>query len=309
MTTSLALNSSMPLTPAINTSTVNKGERLTFTLFVSIVLHLVIILGVGFSVMKNKTTPPMLEITLAQHATFEEPEHADYLAQHNQKASGTLDKQKELTTDQMVDFADTEINRIQPTPRIQTTTTKTDHDKQLVSTSTPQKLFSSIKPDELHPKESIVIKGEEQTVIDVSAKISSLQAKLDRQRQQYAKKPRIKTLTSVAAKSSVDAEYLFNWQEKVEMIGNLNYPEEARRKQLYGNLRLLVTILPNGAVLKIDLLKSSGSVVLDQSAMRIVRMAAPYQPFPDELRKDIDRLEIIRTWRFEKGDIFSSENE
>ena len=70
-----------------------------------------------------------------------------------------------------------------------------------------------------------------------------------------------------------------------------------------------LTILPNGSVMKIDLLKSSGSVVLDQSAMRIVRMAAPYQPFPDELRKQIDRLEIIRTWRFEKGDIFSSDRE
>jgi len=119
----------------------------------------------------------------------------------------------------------------------------------------------------------------------------------------------VRTLTSVATKSAIDAEYLFNWQEKVEMIGNLNYPDEARKKQLYGNLRLLVTILPNGSVMKIDLLKSSGSVVLDQSAMRIVRMAAPYQPFSDELRKEVDRLEIIRTWRFERGDIFSSESE
>jgi len=304
--------SSAALTPSpltLSTSSINSSERLTFTLFVSIVLHLVIILGVGFSVMKNKSSPPMLEITLAQHATFEEPDKADYIAQHNQKASGTLDKHKQLTTDNVVDFADTEINRVQPTPHIQTTTTKAEKERQLISTTTPQKLFSSIKPDELHPKETIAIQGEEQTVIDLSAKISSLQAKLDRQRQQYAKKPRVRTLTSVAAKSSVDAEYLFNWQEKVEMIGNLNYPEEARQRQLYGNLRLLVTILPNGAVLKIDLLKSSGSVVLDQSAMRIVRMASPYQPFPDELRKEIDRLEIIRTWRFEKGDIFSSESE
>lgn len=308
MASSLAFDSSLSLSTANNTAA-NHNDRLTFTLFVSVVLHLVVILGVGFSVMKNKATPPMLEITLAQHATFDEPEQADYLAQHNQQASGTLEKQKELTTDQLVDFADTEINRVQPTPRIQTTTIKTEREKQLVSTTSPQKFFSSIKPNELHPKENIMIQGEEQTVIDLSAKISSLQAKLDRQRQQYAKKPRVKTLTSVAAKSSVDAEYLFNWQEKVEMIGNLNYPEEARQKQLYGNLRLLVTILPNGAVLKIDLLKSSGSVILDQSAMRIVRMASPYQPFPDELRKEIDRLEIIRTWRFEKGDIFSSENE
>jgi protein TonB len=290
-------------------ASVNSGERMTFTFFVSVVLHLVVILGVSFSVLKNKSSPPMLEITLAEHASLDEPDKADYIAQHNQNASGTLEKQKELTTNKLVDFADTEINQVQPTPSIQTTTIKTENERQLVSTTSQQKLFSSIKPEDIHPKETILIKGDEQTVVDISAKISSLQAKLDRQRQQYAKKPRVKTLTSVAAKSAVDAEYLFNWQEKVEMIGNLNYPEEARKKQLYGNLRLLVTLLPNGAVMKIDLLKSSGSVVLDQSAMRIVRMASPYQPFPDELKKEVDRLEIIRTWRFEKGDIFSSENE
>jgi len=296
--------SSLVLPPQVNSS-----ERLTFTLFISIVLHLIIILGVGFSVMKNKSTPPMLEITLSQHATPNEPDNADYLAQHNQSASGTLEKHQQLTTDKLVDFEDTEINHVEPTPRIQTTSIKTEKDRQLISTISPQKLFSSIKPEEHNPQESVLIQGEEKTVVDLSAKISSLQAKLDRQRQQFAKQPRVRTLTSVATKSAIDAEYLFNWQEKVEMIGNLNYPDEARKKQLYGNLRLLVTILPNGSVMKIDLLKSSGSVVLDQSAMRIVRMAAPYQPFPDELRKEIDRLEIIRTWRFEKGDIFSSESE
>jgi len=305
----MSMTASQPLLFELPPPSVNTNERLTFTLFVSIVLHLVIILGVGFSVLKNKSIPPMLEITLAQHASLDEPDNADYLAQHNQTASGTLEHHKELTTDSVVDFADTEINHVQPLPSIQTTTVKTEKNRQLVSTTSPQSAFSAIKPEEHHPEESMVIQAEEKTVVDLSAKISSLQAKLDLQRQQYAKQPRVRTLTSVAAKRAVDAQYLFNWQEKVEMIGNLNYPEEARQKQLYGNLRLLVTLLPNGAVLKIDLLKSSGSVVLDQSAMRIVRMASPYPPFPEELKKEVDRLEIIRTWRFEKGDIFSSENE
>ena len=70
----------------------------------------------------------------------------------------------------------------------------------------------------------------------------------------------------------------------------------------------MVTVLPNGSVLKIDLLKTSGHVLLDQSAMRIVRMAAPYPPFPDELAREVDHLEIIRTWRFEQGDVFSSDS-
>lgn len=282
-------------------------ERVSFSLFLSIVIHLIIVLGVGFTAYKKSAIPPTLEITLAQHTSVDEPEQADFLAQHNQLASGTLEQRRELTADAHAEFADTRINPVKPLPSIQTTALQKREQKPVVTTTTTQKNKSSTTPEELHPEESVAIKGEQATVMDFTTELASLQAKLDRQRQQYAKRPRVRTLTSVAAKSSVDAEYLYRWQEKIEMLGNLNYPEEARRKHLYGNLRLLVTVLPNGNVAKIELLKSSGHVVLDQAAMRIVRMAAPFPPFPDALKKDIDRLEIIRTWRFEKGDIMSTE--
>lgn len=301
--TAAALQPSLPLPP----SPVREGERFSFTLFISVVLHLVLVLGVGFTAYKKHTTPPTLEITLAQHTSLDAPENADYLAQHNQQASGTLDQRKELTADARADFADTRINPVKPVPTIQTTTLQKREQKQVVSTTTPQKQLSTVQPEELNPEESVVIRGEQKTVVDYTAELASLQAKLDRQRQQFAKRPRVKTLTSVAAKSSTDAEYLYRWQEKIEMLGNLNYPEEARRKKLYGDLRMLVTLLPNGNVAKIEILKSSGHVVLDQAAMRIVRMAAPFPPFPDAMKKEVDRLEIIRTWRFEKGDIMSTE--
>jgi len=294
-----------PLLPV--PSPARDGERVSFTLFVSIVLHLVLVLGVGFTAYKNQSTPPTLEITLAQHSSLDAPRDADFLAQHNQQASGTLEQRKELTADTRAEFDDTRINHVEPIPTLQTTSLKKREQKQVVSTTTPQKNHSTVQPEELNPEESLAIRGEQTTVMDFSTELASLQAKLDQQRQQFAKRPRVKTLTSVAAKSAADAEYLYRWQEKVEMLGNLNYPEEARRQQLYGHLRLLVTVLPNGNVAKIELLKSSGHVVLDQAAMRIVRMAAPFPPFPDALKKDIDRLEIIRTWRFEKGDIMSTE--
>ncbi|HRF88886.1 MAG TPA: energy transducer TonB, partial [Pseudomonadales bacterium] len=132
-------------------------------------------------------------------------------------------------------------------------------------------------------------------------------AKLAQQRQAYAKRPRVKTLTSVATRASIDAEYLNLWQEKIELIGNLNYPQEARRKKIYGQLRLVVSLLPDGSIHNIEILQSSGQRILDDAAIRIVRMAAPFAPFPPELRKDVDRLEIIRTWKFEKGDRLTSE--
>ncbi|WP_286976953.1 energy transducer TonB, partial [Pseudomonas sp.] len=88
-------------------------------------------------------------------------------------------------------------------------------------------------------------------------------------------------------------------------IGNLNYPDDARRKRIYGSLRLLVSINRDGSLYEVLVLESSGQPTLDKAAMRIVRLAAPFAPFSGDLI-DIDRLEIIRTWRFEKGDRLQS---
>ncbi len=291
-----------------NPADIGSSERLTFTLFMALVIHLIIILGVGFTAFKNNSIPPTLEITLARNISTSEPEDADFLAQHNQQASGTLEEQAELTTDEQAEFDDLEINKVDPIPKVQATVIEVKKDKQVVTTTSDQARKSMADPEERQPEETIVIKGDEVTVTDPSAKLASLQAKLDRQKQKYAKRPRVRTLTSVAAKSSVEAEYLYRWQEKVEMVGNINYPDEAKRKKVYGNLRLLVTLRPDGAVLKVELLKSSGHRVLDEAAIRIVRMSSPFQPFPSNLKAEVDRLEIIRTWRFEKGDILSARN-
>ena len=104
---------------------------------------------------------------------------------------------------------------------------------------------------------------------------------------------------------SKGAWYKDDWRKKVERVGNLNYPEEARRKQIYGNLRLLVSINRDGSLYEVLVLESSGQPLLDQAAQRIVRLAAPFAPFTGDLA-DIDRLEIIRTWKFARGDKLSS---
>jgi len=128
--------------------------------------------------------------------------------------------------------------------------------------------------------------------------IESLMARLDQQQQAYAKLPRVHRMTSVSARQTDDAAYLQAWKARVETIGNANYPPEARRRKLHGDLRLLVSLRPDGSVVQIRVLQSSGHAVLDYAAMRIVRMAAPFDPFPPELRARADVLEIIRTWQF-----------
>ena len=98
------------------------------------------------------------------------------------------------------------------------------------------------------------------------------------------------------------AQYVDNWRLKIERIGNLNYPSEAKARRLYGSLQLTVAIKADGEVESVEVNRSSGHKVLDQAAIRIVRLAAPFDRFPDNIRRDTDILHITRTWTFTRAD-------
>ncbi|WP_155741755.1 energy transducer TonB, partial [Pseudomonas putida] len=139
----------------------------------------------------------------------------------------------------------------------------------------------------------------------LSSQIASLEAELSNEQQMYAKRPRIHRLNAASTMRDKGAWYKEEWRKKVERVGNLNYPDEARRQQIYGNLRMMVSINRDGSLYEVLVLESSGQPVLDQAAQRIVRLAAPFAPFTGDLA-EFDRLEIIRTWRFARGDRLSS---
>jgi protein TonB len=135
---------------------------------------------------------------------------------------------------------------------------------------------------------------------DLSLAAMRLQAQIDRQIEEYQKRPRKKFIGARAAEYRF-AQYEEDWRMKVERIGSVNYPAEARGK-LYGNLRLTVTIRADGSVESIELDRSSGLKVLDAAAFRIVKMATPFAVFPADIRRDTDLLVITRTWFFGQGD-------
>jgi periplasmic protein TonB len=280
-------------------STVDTGDRLSFTIFVAIALHALVILGIGFQLPKPSNTSQTFDITLATHQDPLTPEEVDFLAQHNQEASGTIDQAKQLTTDKQAQFADAQIRKVNPIPQQQKASDK--HNKQQVIVTTTAKSAQTINeqknPDPKKTEDKIKGAKEDQPLqID---DLASLQAKLDRQRQEYAKRPRIRTLTSVSTKASYDAKYLHEWSTKIEQVGHKNYPQEALNRRITGQLRLSVTINPNGSVYEVKILQSSGKRLLDDAAKQIVRLASPYAPFPAEIRQHADRLQIIRTWNFE----------
>lgn len=287
--------------PGINTPRVTAGDRLTFTVFLALAIHAAIILGITFTFSDKSQSMHTMEVTLAQHRSKNRPDKADYLAQFNQAGSGTLEKKAMLTSPTEAEFHDTEIRTTSPRQQAAAVPTTEKIEKPVLTTTADSKTVAASRADVDEPEPAEAEQPVEQTLLQRSLEIASLEARLAQQRQAYAKRPRIKRLTSLSTASSVDAFYLNSWRRKVEKIGNLNYPAEARRNKIYGSLRLMVAIYPDGSLKDVELLESSGHRILDDAAVHIVELASPFAPFPDELRQTTDVLEIIRTWQFRKN--------
>ncbi|MBU2965673.1 TonB family protein [Amphritea sp. 2_MG-2023] len=305
---------------------VSAADRLGFTLFLAVAVHAAAILGIGFAITPKAPPAQTLEITLAQFKSDKPPEEADFIAQADQQGSGQLEEKALPATREQADFQHQDIQETaalqpqtqpvniapQPTPAktaapadiaesVEKTVNNVPAQQVVVTQAKQEKKHSTIKEKHQQSAPPPPPPGSSQSLLSRSLEIASLEAQLDFQRQAYAKRPRVKRLTSAATKSHNDAVYLANWRRKIESVGNLNYPKEAQQNQLYGSLRMMVIILPNGHVKDIRILHSSGNKVLDDAAVRIVQLAAPFQRFPIEMRKDTDELEIIRTWKFEKS--------
>ena len=280
-------------------------DRLTFTVFLAVALHLLIILGVTFTREDHAPSTHTMEVTLAQHRSVNQADKVDFLAQFNQTGSGTLDEKRLLTTPHETQFFDNKIRETTPVQATQLAKRRIQELHPVVTTAGHTKSPTSTQEKIVDPISDNPDAHHEESLLQRSLEIASLEARLDKQREIYAKRPRIKRLTSISTASSADAYYLNSWRRKIENIGNLNYPEEARKKKLYGSLRLMVAILPDGTLKEIEMLESSGHSVLDNAALRIVRLAAPFAPFPDELRQTTDVIEIIRTWQFRRNSMRS----
>ncbi len=299
------MNAALKPPTELTSSGIRPADRLGFTLFVAALLHLALILGVSFTLAKPGQISKTLEITLSTFKSEEKPKEADFLAQDNQQGSGTLEHKAAPKTTEQAPFQDSKVNKVtpaaapQPTQRKEAVATKT-----ALTTSKPQPQKAPTKQKEEEPQPD----AQQAPIFDttqLSAEIASLEAQLAQEQQLYAKRPKIHRLNAASTMRDKGAWYKDEWRKKVERVGNLNYPEEARRQRIYGSLRMLVSINRDGTLYEVQVLESSGQQVLDQAALRIVRLAAPFAPFTGDLA-DIDRLEIIRTWRFERGDRLSS---
>lgn len=168
--------------------------------------------------------------------------------------------------------------------------------EQVVEEKLTSELAEPLPPEKTPPSPRL-----SKNLIARSLEIARLEAELAAMQTSYAQQTRVRRISSGAKMTSEEALYLKQWEQKVERIGNLNYPEEARKQNLGGRLRLMVVIAADGRILEAQLLTSSGHSLLDDAAVRILNLAAPFAPLPESIKANADVLEIIRTWQFGDG--------
>ena len=282
------------------TDTLERESRVLYTcIAVSLLLHAVL-LSIHFRLpdMMRQTANTVLDVILVNSKTRDKPAKAEALAQANLDGGGNTDANRRARTPLPV------TNPENPGRDL------TQAQKRVQQLEAQQKkLLAQAKPSATTvPTESSRAATERETaptasgrdLADLSLAAIRLQAQIDKHVEEYQKRPR-KQFIGARASEYRFAQYEEDWRMKVERFGTLNYPPEARGRH-YGNLRLTVTLRPDGSVESVELDLSSGLKVLDQAAFRIVRMAAPYAAFPADIRKDTDLLVITRTWFFGQGD-------
>jgi protein TonB len=288
---------------------VSAFDRLSFTVFLALAIHALVIFGVNFTSERTTSKSPTLDVMLSLHKTEENvsDEEADFLSDANQKGSGTLEDKALLKSTEQAEIEDNQIFHTTPTvQQIAFAELSQQNDRIISTTSRAEEEIlksSDAKDDYEQP-----VPTEDNTQLENITDVATLKAMLDESRQSYAKRPRVRTLTAVSAKKAVDAAYIFNWLEKVERIGNQNYPESARVNRLTGSVRLGVIINADGTLQSVTVNQSSGYPVLDQAAKRIVYLAAPFDPLSPEILQGMNSLEIIRTWNFRVDNRFEAES-
>jgi protein TonB len=285
--------STSPLTPRIS-----PGDRLGLTLFLAAAFHALLILGVSFDMDKllPRDMPLTMEITLVNSKTEEAPDKADYLAQANQKGGGNVKENlRPSSPASSPNMLDEQGDAEQSLPMTAPPPKPVSDEKQLM-TATVESRHRVSEPEQ-SPQPPVPEAPSAYELMSRSREIARLSAEIRQKQQAYAQMPREKYITA-NTRESLYAAYQDAWRQKVERIGNLNYPDQAKLQRLSGSLLLDVAINPDGSLRDVRIERSSGHKVLDDGAVRIVRMAAPFAPLPPAILKDVDVLHITRIWRF-----------
>ncbi len=305
-------------------------SAIAIALWASIAIHAVI-LAIKFEpeIKKIAERLPTLDVVLVNAKTKNAPDKADLIAQANLDRGGNTDENRHIKTALPAPNQKTTEVKLKPSAETRSAAKaakvqarEAREQKRLAELEKQaQELLTQInstKKIESNPTQEATSaepeKGEQKAaakalnradLIAASIEMDRLEAQIAKQQDEYQKRPK-RRFIGARTKEASDALYLEAWRQKVERIGNLNYPAAARDQKIYGQLRMTVSIKSDGSVESVEINKSSGSKVLDEAAKNIVNLAAPYAPFSDEMKKNTDILGITRTWTFTQEDMLAT---
>jgi protein TonB len=309
-------------------------SALEWALMLSALVHAVAIGGLGFVKPDPKRTPdklPVLEVVLVNSKTKAAPTKAEALAQSNLDRGGNVDENRRMKSPLPVPKNHPKEQIVKPSveqqqarnrvtseqeelPRKQQRKAEQEKQAQEVLTQAHAKQVVENERSQRKTEEEPAPGQQEEPakalntadMVARSLDAARLEAQLSKNMEIYQKRPKRKFF-GARVREYRFASYVEAWRQKVERVGNLNYPAAAKEQQLYGQLRMTVAILADGTVEKVELNQSSGHKLLDEAARRIVELAGPYAPFPPDVQADTDIIEITRTWTFTREDKLSGE--
>lgn len=275
---------------------IGESERLGATMVLSVLLHAMVVLGIGFAVEDAAPVMPTLDVILSQTRTALTPAQADFLAQANNQGGGEHDRSARPSAPQAGPLPQPE-DGLAPRPlRAQTPAPSPPAEARVITTIRAPESAASPQPrPEVEP--APLPAGQEKIARDIA--MARLAAEIQLRSEQYARRPKRK-FVSASTREYAWAEYLRGWVDRVERVGNLNYPDEARRRRIGGLVVISVGVRRDGSVESTRIVQSSHIPLLDEAALRIVKLAAPFAPLP-RTKDDPDILHVTRTWQFLPG--------
>lgn len=272
---------------------VSNSDRILVAVFIAIVIHLVIVLGVRFS----EPEPPIqnsrsIDVVLVETPAKKAPKNAQFLAQSNQIGTGEKKHSKPQPAAKRVVNQGNSPQKKQP--EVDQEEEELKSKQQLIARKKAEvKVVTDKHPETTHDKQSrphLTAEMLQQQITQYGTEI--------RRKQESSDDTKIKFANSVSAHQYVAAQYIKDWERKIERTGNMNYPSIAAKKNFSGTLTMDVGIKADGSIYSMRVSRSSGFPALDEAAKRIVKMSAPFPPLPSDLLKELNVLVITRKWKF-----------
>lgn len=302
-------------------------------MLVSATVHAVVIAAVTFEppdLKFFKDKMPTLEVVLVNSKTETAPTKADALAQANLNRGGNTDEDRKMKS--ALPPPKEKVTEVEVKPAVEAKQSARAAKAEAEAQRKQQRVAELEKQaqelmTQLQAKKKVEVQpvqkasapqpenGQQEAVsknisatdlMASSLEVARLEAQIAREQDEYQKRPRRKEI-GARAKEYKYAAYVESWRQKVEKVGNLNYPEAAKAQNIYGRVVLSVDIKSDGSIEKIEVTGGSGFKVLNDAAKRIVELAAPYAAFPEDIRRDTDIIGITRTMTFTKEDSLATE--